>query len=317
MKKALEESVKEMTSGGFIITVVEPGSVVAADGEWDAVQVGTLHGAFTTPVNNKKAFGAVAGLFTEYAISPNPDAFMAWYLHGDGLKLQQELIDKTPGYNKVMTLGPFSASGAEVDMVSKRQINTIADFKGLKFRAFGDWGKVLTDLGAAVVGMPAGEVYEALQRGVLDACELSDIATNVAFGLHEVAKFWYYPGVHAPMATCDFYVNKDEFNKLPPAYQKILREVTKSTLAHNFSMMPVLNAEALPKALAAGVQLIETPIEIQAELAKRADALWRSIGEGDEFFKKVYDNQQAFAQSWAEIYMKMQPNIPMLLAYQK
>ena len=306
-----------MTGGNFIITVAEPGSVVATDGEWDAVQAAALEGAFTTPVNNKKAFGPVSGLFTEYAISPNPDAFMAWYVHGDGLTLQQRLIDNTPGYDKVMTLGPFSASGAEVDIVSTKEINTIADFDGLKFRAFGDWGKVLDDLGASVVGMPAGEVYEALQRGVLDACELSDIATNVAFGLHEVAKHWYYPGVHAPMATGDFYVNKDEFNKLPPAYQKILLEVRKATLASNFTMMPVLNAEALPTALAAGVQFTETPLEVQAELAQRADALWQQYGAEDPFFKEVYDNQQAFAQSWAEIYMMMQPNVPMLLAHGK
>jgi TRAP-type mannitol/chloroaromatic compound transport system substrate-binding protein len=315
MKKALEETVKTMTDGGLQITLAEPGSVVAANGEWAAVQAGTIEGALTTEINNKAAFGAPSGLFTEFALSPPPDVWMAWYLYGDGLKLAQQLIDKTPGFDKVLNLGPFSASGAEVELNSKKPINTVADLKGMKIRTFGDWGKVLSDLGASVVGTPAGEVYEALQRGVLDACELSDRATNLAYGLHEVAKYWYYPGVHAPSALGSFYVNKDAFGKLPASYQEILRMVQKSVLAYNFVMIEQLNVEATPKILAAGVQLLEEPLVIQATLAQGADKLWRSYAAQDPFFKQVYDNLMAFSEAYGTYYRQSEPDIPMLLKY--
>lgn len=317
MKEGLTQKIKSITDGGFIIDVGEPGAFVAKAAEWDGVQAGTIQGALTTTVDNKKAFGDVAGLFAEYAASPNPDQFIAWYIHGDGLKLQQKLIDKTPGFDKVVTLGPFIASGAEVELMSKKPINTIADFKGLKFRAFGDWGKVLADVGASVIFIPAAEVYEAVNRGIVDALELSDRATNVSFGMHEIIKLWYYPGVHAPGVLGDFYVNKDAFNALPPGYQLLLKEVTRSSIMYNFTMMPVINAQATPKILAAGVQLKQMPIEISAELAQRADKMWREFAAKDPFFKEVYDNQWAFVNAYAESYNTNQPDIPMLLKYKK
>jgi len=140
--------IEAITEGGFVIEVNEPGAIVAKDSEWDSVQSGTLDGAFTTPVNNKKAFGSIAGLFTEYAASPNPDQMAAWYIVGDGLALEQQLIDNTPGYDMVMTLGPFAASGAEEELCTNKKLETVDSLKGMKIRTFGDWGKILDEIGA-------------------------------------------------------------------------------------------------------------------------------------------------------------------------
>jgi TRAP-type mannitol/chloroaromatic compound transport system substrate-binding protein len=309
------KQIEIITGGGFVIEVNEPGSIVAKDGEWDAVQAGTLDGAFTTPVNNKKAFGSVSGVFCEYAASPNPDQIAAWYLHGDGLALEQELIDNTPGYDKVKTLGPFAASGAEEELMTNKKLNTVDDLKGLKIRTFGDWGKILADIGASVVGMPAGDVYEALQRGVLDAAELSDRTTNMSFGMHEVTKYWYHPGIHAPLATFDFYVNKDAFNALPVEYQELLWVTGKGVLMHNLTMMPTLNIEATAQLKAMGTpELLETPREIQLFLAEKSNEMWQAEAAKDPFFKKVYDNQWAFVRGYASVYGEVQPDIPGLLA---
>jgi TRAP-type mannitol/chloroaromatic compound transport system substrate-binding protein len=314
LKDLLEKNLNTMTGGGFQIKVVEPGAVVAANGEWAALQQGTIEASFTTPVNNKAAFGSVAGIFVEYAGSPNPDADMAWYRFGDGMKLEQELIDKTPGFDKVKIVGMMAMSGAEVEIMTKSKlINTVDDFKGMKIRTFGDWGKVLEGFGAAVQGTPAGEVYEALQRGVLDGAELSDRYTNISFGMHEVAKNWYYPGVHAPAVGAEFYVNKDAWAKLPPAYQEMLIQLTNSALLDNFSLIPTFNAKATPTLLAAGVKLIEMPIAVQKALAKATDALWKAESAKDPFFKKVYDNQRAFEALFATYMKQAQPDMPMLL----
>jgi len=313
-KDLMEKNLRVMTNDMFQVSVVEPGAVVAANGEWAAVQSGTIEGAWTTPVNNKAAFGSVAGIFVEYAGSPNPDAMMAWYNIGNGKKLEQELIDMTPGFDKVKVLGLVAMSGAEVELMTKSKlINTIDDFKGMKIRTFGDWGKVLESFGAAVTGLPAGEVYEALQRGVIDGCELSDRYTNISFGIHEVAKNWYYPGVHAPAVGAEFYVNKDAWAKLPPAYQEMLMQLTNSCLLYNYSMIATMNAQAGPVLEKAGVKLIEMPLAVQKALAKATDALWQAEAAKNPFFKKVYEDQRAFEALFAKYMKEAQPDMPTLL----
>jgi len=308
------KSIEAITDGGFVIEINEPGAIVAKDSEWDSVQSGTLDGAFTTPVNNKKAFGSIAGLFTEYAASPNPDQMAAWYIIGDGLALEQQLIDNTPGYDMVMTLGPFSASGAEEELCTNKKLETVDSLKGMKIRTFGDWGKILDEIGASVVGMPAGDVYEALQRGVLDACELSDRTTNMSFGIHEVTKYWYHPGIHAPLATIDFYVNKDAFNALPDSYKELLMVTQRSTLMKNIVLMPARNIEATNELNAIGIELLETPREIQLFLVKKANEMWQAEAAKDPFFKQVYENQWEFVRGYASVYGEVQPDIPGLMA---
>jgi TRAP-type mannitol/chloroaromatic compound transport system substrate-binding protein len=239
---------------------------------------------------------------------------MAWYTQGDGMKLEQQLIDKTPGFNKVLDIGMVACSGAEVELMTKTKlINSTDDFKGLKVRTFGDWGKILEGYGAAVQGTPAGEVYEALQRGVLDAAELSDRYTNITYGMHEVAKNWYYPGVHAPMASAAFYVNRDAWAKLPPAYQEMLVQLCKAGLQQNYSMIPTLNSQATPTLLAAGVKLIEEPLAIQKALAKATDAYWKQEAAKDPFFAQVYKSVRDFDALFSSYMKQAQPDMPMLL----
>ena len=162
--------------------------------------------------------------------------------------------------------------------------------------------------------MPAGDVYEALQRGVLDACELSDRATNMSFGIHEVTKYWYHPGIHAPIAAADFYVNKTAWNDLPDEYKSLLKMAMKSTLMHNIVMMPSMNIEATAELRSIGIEMLETPKEIQMFLVENADAMWKEEAAKDPFFKKVYDNQWAFVKGYASVYGEVQPDIAGLKA---
>jgi TRAP-type mannitol/chloroaromatic compound transport system substrate-binding protein len=314
MVEGLQERVKTATGGKFVIKVHEPGAIVAKDEEWAGVQSGTLDAAFTTMVNNKSVFGPISGLFNEYAGSPNPDAWAAWYHHGDGLTYMQELADKH-GYDNVFCMGPVSLAGAEDEMWSNKKINSVEDYDGLKIRTFGDWGKILADLGASVIYLPAGEVYQALERGIIDATELSGRATNLKFGLHEVTDYCYYPGVHAPAATADLYVNRESFDALPLEYQQILEMEVRYSAMTTLLMMPVLNGEATTELIEYGVEFIELPIEIQAYIIQAADDMWNGYGAEDPFFQEVYDNQKAFVKAYTSVANVVQPNVSMLLDY--
>ena len=174
---------------------------------------------------------------------------------------------------------------------------------------------VLADLGASVIYLPAGEVYQALERGIIDATELGGRATNLKFGLHEVTKYCYYPGVHAPAATADLYVNRDSFEALPPEYQQILEMEVRYCAMTTLLMIPTLNAPATQEFIEYGVEFIELPIEIQAYIIQAADEMWNSYGAEDPFFQEVYDNQKAFVKGYTSVASVVQPNVSMLLDY--
>jgi TRAP-type mannitol/chloroaromatic compound transport system substrate-binding protein len=307
-----------MISGGqFIIDFAEPGAIVAAASEWDGVQEGTLDGYVGGIIDNKAAFGPVSSILCEHAAGPNPDAFTAWYLFGDGMKLAQELIDRTPGWDNVIIRQPVATWGAEDEMWTNKKIKEVGDYKGLKIRVYGDWGRILADLGASVVFIPAGEVYQALERGVIDACEVGDRAFNLSIALHEVAKYCYYPGVHAPSSNNHLVVNRDSWEALPDGLKQLLDMAVASTAYQNMAEGPLLNAEATEVFEKYGVEFVELPIQVQAQIAKKADELWESYAAKDEFFAKVYHNLKEFKVKYASVANVVQPNIPMLLNYGK
>jgi TRAP-type mannitol/chloroaromatic compound transport system substrate-binding protein len=306
-----------ISNGRLDIEVFEPGSIVAADGEWDAVQAGTLDGAITNPTNNKKAFGPVGDMFTQFAGSPNPDAYMGWFISGDGLALEQELIDRTPGWDNVIVLGPMGYLSAENEMWSNRKINSLADYDGLKIRTYGEWGKVLEDIGAAPLYLPAGEVYQALERGVIDATELGGPALDWVFGLHEVAQYVYEPGVHSPAAVGDAIWNRASYEALPDDLKLLLVQTLKVIASDNFAIDVVRNAEAMLLIREYGTEVLDLPIEVQAYIVQAANEMWAGYAVEDEFYDKVYNNLIEFATTWDGVAGVIQPQTKMLLEYGK
>jgi TRAP-type mannitol/chloroaromatic compound transport system substrate-binding protein len=295
----------------------EPGSIVAADGEWDAVQAGTLDGAVTNPTNNKKAFGPVSDLWVQFAGSPNPDAYMGWFYAGDGLALEQELIDRTPGLDNVIVLGPMAFLNAENEMWSNRLIESLDDYDGLKIRTYGEWGKVLEAIGASPLYLPAGEVYQALERGVIDATELAGPATDWSFGLHEVAKYVYEPGVHSPAAVGDAIWNRASYEALPDDLKLLLQYAIKVSAVDNMAADTVRNAEAMVNIVEYGTEVITLPIECQAYIVQAANEMWAAYAAADPFYAEVYNNLMDFATTWDGVAGVIQPQTKMLLEYGK
>jgi TRAP-type mannitol/chloroaromatic compound transport system substrate-binding protein len=306
-----------MSGGRLEIKLHEPGSIVAADGEWDAVQAGTLDGAVTNPTNNKKAFGPVGDIFVQFAGCPNPDAYMGWFYAGDGLKLEQELIDRTSGWDNVIVLGPIGFLNAENEMWSNREIQELADYEGLKIRTYGEWGKVLEDIGALPMYLPAGEVYQALERGVIDATELSGPFTDWTFGMHEVAKYVYEPGVHSPAQVADAIWNRTSYEALPDDLKLLLDYGLRKSAIDNMAVDTVKNAEAMIKIREYGTEVVTLPIEIQAYIVQAANDMWAAYAAEDEFYAKAYNSLMDFATMWEGVAGVIQPQTKMLLEYGK
>jgi TRAP-type mannitol/chloroaromatic compound transport system substrate-binding protein len=171
----------------------------------------------------------------------------------------------------------------------------MADFKGLKFRTAGDWGEVLTEyFGASVIFLPGGEIYEAMQRGVIDAFEFSSPSVNVPFGFNEIAKYAVFPGIHAPGVLMPALVNKDAWNELPDGFKVILEHAILAECLRNHLVESDQDSWGVEQHRAMGMEIISLSEDVQKEIEAAAADFYGKRAAKDEFFGKVYNSVNAY-----------------------
>jgi TRAP-type mannitol/chloroaromatic compound transport system substrate-binding protein len=181
---------------------------VPAFGVVDAVQQGTVEAGHTAPYYY---FGKddTFAIGTAIPFGLNSRQLTAWYYDGNGMKLFREFYDQ---YNIVNF--PGGNTGAQMGGWYRKEIKGAADIKGLKMRIGGFAGKVLTRMGGVPQNIPGGEIYQALEKGTIDATEWVGPYDDEKLGFQKVAKNYYYPGWWEGGAQLDFYINKAAFNAL-------------------------------------------------------------------------------------------------------
>jgi len=211
------EKVAAMSNGRMKIRVYGDGELVPALEVFNAVQAGTAeigHGA----AYYWKGKVPEGQFFTVLPFGMNGQEMQSWMLYGGGLALWEELYEP-------FGLIPVPAGNTGVQMGGwfNKEINSKEDFQGLKMRIPGLAQDILTRLGGVPVNMPGSELFTAMQTGVLDATEWVGPYNDLAFGLYEIADYYYYPGWHEPGAVMEFLFNKEAFEALPTDLQEILR----------------------------------------------------------------------------------------------
>lgn len=302
------QRIKAISGGQVDVTFFPPGGIVPAYSEWDAMQKGTLDGAFTVPSDVRGVFGPLGDLFNQFPGGPTAEEMMSWIYFGNGKKLLQELIE-SKGFKEVMVLGIANMSLAEDELWVNKKIEKPEDYKGLKVRTYGQWGKVLEAVGASVVTLPGGEVYQAMERGVIDACELGTSADNESLHINEVAKIGYYPGVHSPGNVHYILFNKKSWAKLAPEHQQLIEREVLATAMENWLAGAVENAAARDRMRAKGTQFLQLPPRVQKFLLEKTDAMWDGVASKDAVFAKVYKDQAAFLDKHRGLIREIQPDI--------
>jgi TRAP-type mannitol/chloroaromatic compound transport system substrate-binding protein len=229
------DKVEAMSNGRMSIRVYGDGELVPALEVFDAVSAGTAeigHGA----AYYWKGKVPEAQFFTVLPFGMNGYEMQSWILYGGGLELWEELYEP---FDLIPV--PGGTTGVQMGGWFNKEINSREDFRGLKMRIPGLAQDILSRLGGVPVNMPGSELFTALQTGVLDATEWVGPYNDLAFGLYEIADYYYYPGWHEPGAVMEFLFNKEEFEALPADLQEILRtaaaaagvEMTNEFLARN------------------------------------------------------------------------------------
>jgi TRAP-type mannitol/chloroaromatic compound transport system substrate-binding protein len=292
----MTKNVEAMSGGNFVIEFFPGGAVAPATKEFDALDRGIIEIVQTGMHYNMDKFSC-GGLYNIISAGPTPMAYITWYLEGGGEELIQEMF---ADYN-VMGLSVMTIGRAEMFGYSNTPLETMADFKGLKFRTAGDWGEVLTEyFGASVIFLPGGEIYEAMQRGVIDAFEFSSPSVNVPFGFNEIAKYAMFPGIHAPGVLMPGLVNKDAWNKLPDGFKIILEHAILAECLRNHLVESDRDSWGVEQHKAAGMEIVSLSLEVQKEIEAAAEDFYSARAAGDPFFARVWESVNTYKKALGE-----------------
>lgn len=282
--------VAELTSGAFEITPFSGGQIVPSAQAFDAVR----GGAFELM---KTYDGYTAGKIPTHGFTssvpfgfPEADQFEAWFYERGGLDFARESYAPAG----LSYIAP-TIYGQE-PIHSKVAIRKIADMKGLKGRFVGLASSVMGDLGVAVSPLPTGEVYSALDKGLIDFADRGDIKANYEEGLHEVAKFLILPGVHQPTTATCYVANTAAYKKLDDQKRAALAVAAREVSGALRQDLIVSNAEYLGKFVAAGVEVIKFDDDDVVAWRDKARASWLKATKSDALAKKVLDSQVVLMQ---------------------
>ena len=218
----LAELVDRMSNGRLKIKVYGAGELVGAFEVFDAVLAGDAemgHGA----AYYWRGMVPEAAFFTAVPFGLTAQEMNGWLYYGGGLELWQELYAP-------FGLIPFPGgnTGTQMGGWFNKEIKTLADVQGLRMRIPGLGGEVFQRAGGVPVAMPGGDMYTALQTGTIDATDWVGPYNDLAFGLHTVAEYYYYPGWQEPGAVMETLVNKEAFEALPDDLQAIIEVATRA-----------------------------------------------------------------------------------------
>jgi len=299
-------AVTEMSGGRLTVKDFPSGAIVPGLQEMFAVHEGTLDACFTGSHYHTSEIGLAGDLFNLYPAGLAPREMMAWVYDGGGLELWQEMYDRK-GLN-IHVLGPGGFSSAETFGWFNKPMKSLSDFKGLKFRTAGIWGEMVNEMGGAVTTCPGGEIYENMERGVLDAFEFSTPSVDYSVGFHELGAYLHGPGIHAPESCFELLVNKDRWNELPSDLRAICTHAAEAMTARIWAFNDYHDAIAMEDLADYGTKFVYLPEDLQKEIVEVANAKYDEIAAEDEFFAKVLESQREFAIKYRALKNFIQPD---------
>ncbi|MCK4263055.1 MAG: hypothetical protein KAW95_03320 [Dehalococcoidia bacterium] len=289
------DSVTSGSGGRLVFKNFTGGSIAPACKEVDAVNKGVIEMCYTCPMYNLDKWPA-AGLFSARPGQLPSEAFCIWYNQGEGTDLINKMV---AGYDLVVLKGA-APRPAEIWAHSTVPIESVGDIKGLRMRTSGDGGEVLQRMGASVVFMPGGELYEAMQRGVIDAFEYSNSSVNWDMGFQEIAKYLIFSATRAPSDPLVFFANSDAWNDLPSDLKVLVEDMSlRWTQEHNESEF-VKCIVAVENFRDFGCELSHLPADVESAFLKEAAEFYAEKAAGEEaIFGEILDSMSAFQKAYA------------------
>ncbi|MAA64021.1 MAG: C4-dicarboxylate ABC transporter [Alteromonadaceae bacterium] len=292
------EDLKEATDGRVFIKHYEPNKLVPTLNITDAVRTGKLDAGYTwIGYDQGKIPSSV--LFSAVPFGMEPWEYMAWWYDGEGQKLAEDVYEKNNVHPVLCGL-----TGPETGGWFNKEINSLEDIKGLKIRYAGIGGRILQELGASVTVLPGGEIFQALEKGAIDASEFSLPTVDKQLGFNRVAKYNYFPGWHQPFAAFHLIVNKEKWDEISDADKKLIDLTCQAAVARNLSRSEAFQGQAIKYLEENGAETRKLPEPVLRELEKVTQTVLQSEADKDADFSKVWESQKAFQdqyQVWQDL----------------
>ena len=287
-EKKFVERVAELTDGKFQIRLFAGGQLAPSAQAFEAVRGGAFQMMKTFDGYEAGSIPAFAFTSTIPFGFPEPDQYEAWFYEKGGLELAREAYAKAGLFYIAPTV-----YGQE-PIHAKFPLNSLDDLEGKKGRFVGLASTVMAEFGVATTGLPTAEVYQALEKGVIDLADRGDLTANLEAGLGEVAGYVIVPGFHQPTTATSYVANQGAYDQLPDSYKAALevaaREVSSSLRQHILAQ----DAVALKKFKEQGVEVIQLDDSIIAEGRPTAMKAWEKAAGEDELANQILESQIAF-----------------------
>jgi TRAP-type mannitol/chloroaromatic compound transport system substrate-binding protein len=287
------DSVRLASAGRLDIKPFSAGELVPAMETFDAVSQGTAQAGHDWPgywKGKNEAFVA----FASVPFGLDGEGYNIWLYEKGGAEMMAELYGR---YNLVAM--PGGQCGQEMGLFSNKKATKMADFKGMRVRTPGWYMDIMNNLGASVSPLPGGEIYLALERGVIDAAEFSSPAINYPMGFDEITKYVIQPGVHQPGIQCALFFNKDAYDKLPDDLKWIINIAAMETQLWSYNWVNGLNAEAI-RLFKKKIEIVKMDKDTLIEFRKTTKKYLDGLKEKYPDVKKVLDSQEEFLESFAD-----------------
>ena len=282
------KAIKDMSGGKFEVSVHAGGELMPAFGVVDGVQNGTVEIAHTAPYyffGKNEAF-AIGGAIP---FGMNSRQLTAWMVDGNGSKLMREFYAK---YNIVNFLG--GNTGAQMGGWFRKPIKTPADIKGLKFRVGGFAGKVIERMGGVPQNIPGGDIYQALEKGTIDAAEWIGPYDDLKLGFNKVAPYYYYPGWWEGSLNLEFYVNDKALAALTPEYRAMVKAACHEAHVVTQARYDARNPGALKQLVGAKTKVLPFPPAVMDASFKTTMEVYSELNSSNPDWKKIYADYRNF-----------------------
>ncbi|MCW0180480.1 TRAP transporter substrate-binding protein [Zavarzinia sp.] len=281
----IAQRITEMSDGRLTVKVYAAGEIVPPLECFSAVAEGKAemgHDASYYHIGKHRQ----APFFTTVPFGLTANELSAWIHFGGGQELWDELY---AGFG----LKPFLAGNTGTQMLGwyRKELKTAEDYQGLKVRMAGLGAEVVKRLGATVVTVPGGEIFQALQNGTVDAAEWVGPYNDQALGLNQVAEYYYGPGFQEPSAGLELIVNKTLYDELPRDLKQIVAVAAQAAHDDLWAEYTLRNGEALANLISKGTKVARVPNELMVAMGTASgEVLAEERDKADAIGKKIFES---------------------------
>ena len=289
------KNIKRMSGGKFTMKFFEPGALVPGNEGFDATSKGSIDAAWTTAGYDVGKVPALA-FFTAVPFGPSMGEFFARKMFGGGNKIQQEIYAKNSIHQQdCLAIGP------ETSGWFKEEIKELSQLRGLKMRFFGLGARVMQKIGVSTQLLAGGDIFPALEKGVIDATEFSMPTMDIKYGFYQIAKNNYFPGWHQQVSISQLLINSGKWKGLADNYKAMVEVGCGDSIHHTYAETEYKNPFAMVEMGKKYGVITRRWRDDQIAVFEKA---WNSVMEEDSAkdptFKRVAESYKKFRTAYAK-----------------